>query len=164
MPLRLLDANVFIQAKNSYYSFDLVPAFWSWLHLQANAGALASIDLVYTELKDGSDELAQWVKGRRQAIFHVGSSSPVVAGHIASLYTWAQGEGYKPHTIRDFMASSDPFLVGAAASLGAMVVTQETPAGNSRKKVKIPDACKYLGVSWENTFEMMLSLGAQFTL
>ena len=35
MPLRLLDANVFIQAKNSYYSFDLVPAFCSWLHLQA---------------------------------------------------------------------------------------------------------------------------------
>lgn len=91
MALRLLDANVFIQAKNSYYSFDLVPAFWSWLHLQANAGALASIDLVYTELKDGSDELARWVKGRRQAIFHVGSSSPVVAGHIASPYTWAQG-------------------------------------------------------------------------
>ena len=46
MPLRLLDANVFIQAKNSYYSFDLVPALWTWLHHQATLGALASIDLV----------------------------------------------------------------------------------------------------------------------
>ncbi len=61
------------------------------------------------------------------------------------------------------MDSADPFLVGAAASLGAMVVTQETPAGNSRKKVKIPDACEFLGVSWEHTFDMMRSLGARFT-
>ncbi|MCQ3804422.1 MAG: DUF4411 family protein [bacterium] len=38
MPLRLLDANVFIQAKHSYYSFDLVPAFWSWLQSQADVG------------------------------------------------------------------------------------------------------------------------------
>ena len=163
MPFRLLDANVFIQAKNSYYSFDLVPAFWTWLHDQATVGSLASIDLVYKELKGGSDELADWVRDRRQAIFHVGSSSSVVAGHISSLYTWAQREGYKEHTIREFMDSADPFLVGAAASLGATVVTQETPAGNSRKKVKIPDACDFLGVLWEQTFDMMRSLGARFT-
>ena len=83
--------------------------------------------------------------------------------HRLSLYTWAQKEGYKEHTIRDFMDSADPFLVGAAASVGAMVVTQETPAGNSRKKVKIPDACEHLGVLWEHTFDMMRSLGARFT-
>ncbi|HVW88415.1 MAG TPA: DUF4411 family protein [Gaiellaceae bacterium] len=27
----LLDANVFIQAKNLHYSFDFCPAFWDWL-------------------------------------------------------------------------------------------------------------------------------------
>ena len=27
----LLDANVFIQAKNLYYGFDFCPAFWEWL-------------------------------------------------------------------------------------------------------------------------------------
>ena len=27
----LLDANVFIQAKNLYYGFDFCPAFWDWL-------------------------------------------------------------------------------------------------------------------------------------
>ena len=137
--------------------------FGRGLHHQATSGALASIDLVYKELKDGSDELANWVKDRRQAIFHVGSSSPVVAGHISSLYTWARKEEYKEHTIKDFMDSADPFLVGAAASLGATVVTQEIPAGNSREKVKIPDACDSLGVLWEHTFDMMRSLGAKFT-
>ncbi len=107
--------------------------------------------------------LADWVKDRRRDIFHVGSFSPVVARHISSLYTWARGKGYREHTIRDFMDSADPFLVGAAASLDATAVTQETPAGNSRKKVKIPDACGFLGISWEPTFDMMRSLGARFT-
>jgi hypothetical protein len=27
----LLDANVFIQAKNLYYGLDFCPAFWDWL-------------------------------------------------------------------------------------------------------------------------------------
>ena len=27
----LLDANIFIQAKNLYYGFDFCPAFWEWL-------------------------------------------------------------------------------------------------------------------------------------
>lgn len=55
---RLLDANVFITAKNTYYGLDLVPAFWLWLEVQAAAGEIASTDLVYGELKNGNDELS----------------------------------------------------------------------------------------------------------
>lgn len=159
---RLLDANVFITAKNSYYGLDLVPAFWSWLEDQATAGALASTDLVYDELKDGNDDLAAWVKARRGLLFHVDSSSAAVAAYVASLGAWASAEGYRPHVIQDFMDCADPFLVGAAAEKGLIVVTQETPAGSRRKKVKIPDACGHLGVTFEDTFTMMRALGARF--
>ena len=31
----LLDSNVFIEAKNNHYGFDICPAFWEWL-LKAN--------------------------------------------------------------------------------------------------------------------------------
>ena len=27
----LLDTNIFIDAKNRYYGFDICPAFWEWL-------------------------------------------------------------------------------------------------------------------------------------
>ncbi len=64
--MRVLDANVFITAKNTYYSLDLVPAFWSWIEQQAAAGALASTDLIYEELRAGKDELADWVKDRKE--------------------------------------------------------------------------------------------------
>lgn len=59
-------------------------------------------------------------------------------------------------------ANRYPFLVGVAAELGYIVVTQETPAGSRRRKVKIPDACASLGVQCEDTFQMMRNLGAQF--
>ncbi len=29
----LLDANVFIDAKNRYYGFDFCPGFWDWVDL-----------------------------------------------------------------------------------------------------------------------------------
>ncbi|MCY3926075.1 MAG: DUF4411 family protein [bacterium] len=72
------------------------------------------------------------------------------------------GEGYREHAVEDFMSCADPFLVGAAAAVGATIVTLETPAGASRKKVKIPDACSHLEVPYEDTFEMMRNLGARF--
>ena len=160
--LRLLDANVFITAKNTYYGFDLVPAFWTWLEREAAAGTLASTDLVYRELRDGSDDLATWIGSRRDLIFHVSSASAEVARHVASLDSWARGERYRDHVVEDFMSCADPFLVGVAAESGSTVVTLERSAGASRKKVKIPDACNQLGVATEDTFEMMRDLGARF--
>ena len=160
---RLLDSNVFITAKNTYYGLDLVPAFWSWLETQAQSGEIMSTDLVYQELKNGNDDLAQWVKERRELIFQVESSSATVATHVATLGNWAQSAGYRQHVIQDFMDCADPFIVGVAAEFGYTVVTQETPAGSKRKKVKIPDACSHLGVRYEDTFEMMRNLGARFT-
>lgn len=159
----MLDSNVFITAKNTYYGLDLVPAFWSWLEGQAVAGKIASTDLIYDELKNGNDDLAEWVKDRRDTLFHFGSSSAAVAGHVASLGAWAQAASYEQHVVEDFMDCADPFLVGVAAESGLIVVTQETPAGAKRKKVKIPDACVHLGVAYENTFQMMRALGARFT-
>lgn len=161
--VRLLDANIFITAKNTYYGFDLVPAFWSWLEVEARVGTIASTDLVYEELKDGGDDLADWAKDQRDRLFYLKSDSEAVAAYVDRLDTWARAEGYKPHVVEDFMDCADPFLVGVAAEHGHVVVTQEIPAGSKRKKVKIPDACASLGVQCENTFEMMRVLGATFT-
>jgi hypothetical protein len=46
MTTYLLDANVFIQAKNQYYGFDIVPAFWAWLIAANGAGTVFSIEKV----------------------------------------------------------------------------------------------------------------------
>ena len=160
--MRLLDANVFITAKNTYYGLDLVPAFWAWLDARAAGGELASTDMIYEELRAGGDDLADWVKERKEVMFHVESASATVANHVDVLARWAAQEGYKQHVIAEFLDCADPFLIGAAASSGCTVVTLETSAGGKRKKVKIPDACSRLNVPYENTFEMMRALGARF--
>ena len=65
----LLDANVFIQAKNLYYPFDVCPGFWDWLIAQNAAGNLFSIEKVGDELGAGSDELTVWAMKQGPAFF-----------------------------------------------------------------------------------------------
>jgi hypothetical protein len=60
MTTYLLDANIFIQAKNLHYGFDFCPAFWDWINEAHTAGAVYSIDSVRTELQAGTDELTTW--------------------------------------------------------------------------------------------------------
>lgn len=57
----LMDANIFIEAKNSYYAFDLCPGFWDWLR---HCDDVKSVSMVKTELLKGNDELTEWVKDR----------------------------------------------------------------------------------------------------
>lgn len=54
----LLDANIFIQAKNLHYGFDFCPAFWDWLIQKNQQGQLFSISRVGDELIAGNDTLA----------------------------------------------------------------------------------------------------------
>ena len=51
-----------------------------------------------------------------------------------------------------------------ALSLGYTVVTQEKPAPDSQKQIKIPDACNAVGVSWMSLFQMLKAEGARFGL
>jgi hypothetical protein len=57
----LVDANVFIAAKNLHYGLDFCPAFWDWLAREHAAGMVFSVEKVVDELRAGGDELAEWV-------------------------------------------------------------------------------------------------------
>lgn len=60
----LLDANVFIQAKNLHYGFDFCPGFWERLLVANAGGGVFSIEKVGEELRAGSDALAEWAEER----------------------------------------------------------------------------------------------------
>ena len=53
-PSYLIDADVLITAKNSYYAFGICPGFWSSLLHGHSRGHLHSIDRVRQELLRGS--------------------------------------------------------------------------------------------------------------
>ncbi len=69
MTTYLLDANVFIQAKNLHYGFDFCPAFWEWLGVQNTAGKVASIEKVADEIASGEDDLSNWAQAMGRAFF-----------------------------------------------------------------------------------------------
>lgn len=62
MTTYLLDANVFIQAKNLHYGFEFCPAFWDWLVQENSAGRVFSIERVGDEIQAVDDELAEWAR------------------------------------------------------------------------------------------------------
>jgi hypothetical protein len=60
----LLDANVFIEAKNRCYGFDVCAGFWDWILASHEEGAVISVENVESELVGGEDELAAWARNR----------------------------------------------------------------------------------------------------
>lgn len=88
----LLDADVFIQAKNLHYSFDFCPAFWDWLDA-ANAKHTAfSVEKVHDELLAGDDQLSVWARDRGTAFFLPPDSA--ILPSLAALSVWASGANY----------------------------------------------------------------------
>ncbi len=90
----LLDANVFIQAKNLHYGLDFCPAFWQWLLDNHAAGRVFSIDKVADEIAAGGDELTDWMRDHGNGLFM--KTGAAVAAKFGAVSTWATQQQYEP--------------------------------------------------------------------
>ena len=158
----LLDANVFIQAKNLHYGFDFCPAFWAWLEAKSAAGVAGSIEKVGDELYSFGDELSDWAKHMGEGFF--AAPTPDVLPALAQVGGWAVSQSYDPAASSAFMQVADCWLVAAAIASNATVVTHEKPGSGSIKKIKIPDACVGLKVKCITPYELLRSEKAKFVL
>jgi hypothetical protein len=86
----LLDANVFISAKNLHYGFDFCPAFWQWLDDRNGDGAVFSVEKVGDEVRAGGDDLSTWAAARGATFFL--PISPGVVASLAAVSAWATGQ------------------------------------------------------------------------
>ena len=157
----LLDANVFIQAKNLHYGFDFCPAFWDWLDAAHASGKVFSIEKVGDELRGMEDELSTWAAKRGEPFF-VRPDARVFPA-LATVSAWASGGRYEPAAVSTFLQAADYYLVAMALSGQHSVVTHEVPS-NSVRKIKIPDACIGLGVKFVTPYAMLRMERARFTL
>lgn len=85
----LLDASVFIQAKNLHYGLDFCPAFWDWLVKNNAAGRVFTIDKVADEIAAGGDELTDWMQKYGAALIR--PTDARVAAQFAAISKWATG-------------------------------------------------------------------------
>lgn len=157
----LLDANIFIQAKNLHYGFDFCPAFWQWLTEQNAAGKVASIEKVSDELYAGEDDLSDWVKTQGKDFFLPADAAVVPV--LSEVSAWANGQNYEPSAIATFLQVADYWLVAHAKAHDWTIVTHEVPADSTRK-IKIPNVCIGLGLHCVSPYEMLRRERARFIL
>ena len=157
-----LDTNVFIQAKNGPYGFDIVPAFWDWIDQQVASGIIYSSTTVYSELEDGDDELASWVRERRESGLFA-EPDTIVQQRFREIAEYVEST-YPRHESQEFLAKADPWIVAHGKAEGSVAVTHEilVPANSSR--VKIPNVCVHFGVEYINPYVMLRELNARFSL
>ncbi len=156
----LLDANVFIEAKKRYYDFDLCPGFWEALDLHCQNGLVCSIDRIKDEIVKGNVPLATRVT---LAGFRLPSNNVSVLEWYGKFQSWVQSEvQYNAGAKAEFARNADAWLIAYAKAEGCVVVTQEVPNPNIKKKVPIPNVCDAFGVPYMNTFDMLRALNTSF--
>lgn len=158
----LIDANVFIQAKDMYYRFDFCNGFWVWVTAAHAAGLVFSCKKVHAELVKGkaTDLAHQWAKQVPSGFFIDDVADPVVMKHYAAIMAWAQAANFKPSAKAEFAKAdvADAFLIAVAKRHGYTIATQEKSSPEAKKKIYLPDAAKANGVKTVYVYDMLSSL------
>lgn len=150
----LLDANVFIQAKNLHYGLDFARP--------------SGTGFFRTTRLDRCSASTRWrTKSRRarmtspngRGIARVACSGrPThVAIEFGRVSVWVTRQRYGPAAINTFLQVADYYLLAHA------VVIHEVPA-NSMKRIKIPNVCIGLDVRFMTPYEMLRRERARFVL
>lgn len=163
-PVYILDTNVMVEAHRRYYSFELCPVFWDFLIALHNAGHIFSIDRVRKELEAGKDDLAKWINDTLPDSFFISTVSASVITQYTSMITWVNSRGFKLEAKAEFASVADGWLVAyAKTNADHIVVTQEQPRPEAKKRVLIPDVFVAFKVDYQDTFVMLKQLKASFT-
>ena len=157
----LLDADVFIRAKNLHYGLDFCPAFWDWLIAQNNSGRVFSIEKVEDEIQAVADEISEWAAGLGPGFFLRPDEN--IFPSLATVSAWAKSREYTPVAVNSFLQVADYYLVAHAHALAYTLVTHEVPSASTRR-IKIPDACIGLRIKCMTPYEMLRREKARFVL
>ena len=130
----LIDSDVFIQAKNMHYGFDICPAFWEWLE-QAHANEVVfSIAKVHEELRGTQDEVTQWANAQPSGFF-LQPDEAVVEG-LTETSAWLIQTQYTQAAQNEFLQKADYYLVGLVATLNSKPA--RFPAAGGRRLTTFP--------------------------
>lgn len=160
----LLDANVFIEAKDRYYAFDICPGFWSSILTLHNARRVFSIDRIRAELDQQDDAIKKWINDLLPVTFFKMTEDQAVIDKFRAMVEWvyAKPQQFTSPAKTEFASVADGWLVAYAAVNGLTVVTHEQYAPESKRKVPMPNLCVEFSVPYMNTFEMLRELGEKF--
>lgn len=166
MSVYVLDSNFFIEAHRKHYPIDVAEGFWNKVRQLAEHEKIISIDKVKRELYDKNDALEHWCRNNLPEDFFKDTSVVMVSYEQVIAWAMSKSGHYLPKALNEFLDAdkADAFLVAYCLTDTAnrFVVTQEVSEPNKKNKVKIPNACIALNVSYVNTIDMLRQLGETF--
>jgi hypothetical protein len=154
-----LDTNIFINAKNGPYGFDIVPSFWKWIDDAVAEGKIYSSVLVCEELCNGNDYLSEWAKERKDSGLFVEPNKIVQETYRKVVEKVL--DMYNPVNAQPFLNGADPWVIAHGLADKSVVVSFETLVSQKKALVKIPNVCKNFNVRVINTYSMLRECGAK---
>src|SRR5512140_1715749 len=137
----VLDANVFIEAKNKFYSFNLCPGYWRALIAQHENRRVCSIDKVLDELIGEGDRLSDWAKDAVPSTFFKKTQDQAVINAFQGMVTWV-------NSAAQFASAADGWVIAFAKVNKLIVVTHEEYAPAAQRRVPMPNVCIEFNVEY----------------
>mgnify|MGYP000175449713 CR=1 FL=1 len=160
MTTYLLDTNIFITAKNEL-PMDVYPSFWRMISKLAAEGSFRSIKKVEDEIFKGKDELVDWVADNLPKDFFIAENANTLAA-LSTVSQWTtMNKVYTQAAKEQFASVADSWIIAEALAQSVTVITLEAPDPMCKKRVKIPDVCKAVGVKFCDLNTAFRSLGVK---
>lgn len=155
-----LDTNVLIQAWQKYYSPGLCPDYWDVLNTLGSRNRIFMPEMVYAEIVKTDDDLSKWLKSSNIPIRKIDEN---VASCLKNIYTADPKHKFLVDNTKA-RSLADPWVIAHALNENAVVVTKEEKVtAVNTTKIKIPNVCEKMNVSWMNDFQLVKELGIKFS-
>ena len=155
-----LDANVLIQAWQTYYSPKFCPDYWTLLNQLGENDRIFLPQMVFEEITRTEDALCAWLKQSNIPISRI--SEPVTIC-LRRIYETDPSHHFLVDNTKQ-RSLADPWVIAHAMHENACVVTKEAKVTSlNTPKVKIPNVCENMKVRCVNDFQLIEELKMHFT-
>ena len=161
----VIDSNILMNSKNSYYAFDLLPQFWDILRQHILDGNILVIDKVLQEILVGEDEPTRWIKTIPSDVIYSTRLGNVIKEYQKVINRVASSGYYKSLAVAEWSQEkiADPWIIAVASLEKAIIVTSENRISNlkdgiPKKNAKIPDIADEFNIQTIDLFQMMRDL------
>lgn len=148
-----IDTSALLHAWNRDYPPDVFITIWGEIEHMVSTGQLIAPDEILLELERGGDEIYEWAKeNRNMFIIPDGNAQKVVEDIVNRYPTFLPKASYDG-------VWADPYVIGLAATKGAVVITGEKMVGPNAKAPKIPNICSDLGIHHTDMLGLLRAIG-----
>ena len=152
----LIDTN-FLGTITNLYPDDVFPTLWNKLENTLFTEDVFFHTEVDAELRKWGHPKLQWYLDHVQPkqILQPDEAEIELYERVVSWAVHKQDPAYKQAAVDDFLNVADSWLVASGARHGYTIVSNETPAPNAIKRIKIPDAAAAFNVECKTLLEFL---------